>query len=424
MKVETETLDKVRKSILVTLDESKVDQLRDKIFDDLKKRAKIKGFRPGKVPRSVIQVYYKDYIDDELKRMMVEETMADVLSETHVEPVSEPRIEFLDDDKPGYKMECEVEPEFELPSYEGIPVEAEKIKVTDEEVDKRIEALRQMHAQLVAREGDDAARKGDFVIIKYEGFHDGKPVKDVKSDGYPVDLGTSSLMPEFENALVGMKAGEEKEVELSFPADYPDKDVASKTLTFKVLLKEIKEKRLPELNDEFAKDVGFENIEALRSGVTKEVEKEKEAQRKQAIGEQIATYLLEKTDIPVPPRLLQKRIEMLVQEARTRMKTGTLSGEDDRQLSAALGKEAEPEAEKRIRMGMILSKIADQKGIKVEDSEVDDRIKRIAEDTKRPYDYIKDFYEKYNLRENLKISMIEERTVDFLIEKATIKEKE
>jgi trigger factor len=425
MKVAVESLDRVRKNIEVILDEEKVNELREGIYEALKKRAKIKGFRPGKVPRSVIQAYYKEYIDDELKRKMIEETMGDALSETHVTPVSEPRVEFLEEDsRYGYKMECEIVPEFELPSYEGVEVEVERIEVTDEEMAGRIEAMRQMHVEMVDRGGDEAARKGDLVILGYEGFRGGLPVKGVKADAYPLDLGSSNLMPEFESAVVGMKAGEEKEVEINFPADYPDKDIAAKRLLFKVLVKEVKEKRLPELDDEFAKDVGFEHMDQVRSEVRKELEKEKEAQRRQGITEQIARFLLEKTDVPVPGRLLAKRVEMLVQEARSRMKTGSLGDDEERSFNAALEKEYEPEAEKRIKMGMILGKIAEREGIKVEDREVDERLKRIAEETKRAYDYVNQFYEKYNLKENLKTGMLEEKTIDFIMEKAKVKEKE
>jgi trigger factor len=425
MKVEVESLDRVRKSIEVILDDERINALREEIYEDLKKSAKIKGFRPGKVPRSVIQAFYKDFVDDELKRKMIEETMGNALSETHVEPVSEPHIQFLDEDtRHGYKMECEVVPEFDLPTYQGIGAEVEKITVTDDEVATRLESLRQMHAELVDREADRAAQKGDMVIVKYEGFRDGQPVKHVKSDAYPIDLGGSNLMPEFENGLIGMKVGEEKEIEINFAADYPDKDIASKRILFKLFLKEIKEKRLPELNDEFAKDVGFEHIEQLASEARRELEKEREAHRRNAITEQIAAFLLENTDIPVPSRLLHKKVEMMVQDARTRMKTGTLNKEEDSSFNATLQKEYEPEAEKRIRLGMILTKIADFEEIKVDDSEVDERLKRIAEESKRSYDYIKDFYEKYDLTGNLKNGMLEEKTLNFLVEKAAVKEKE
>ncbi|OPY71110.1 MAG: Trigger factor [Syntrophorhabdaceae bacterium PtaU1.Bin034] len=425
MKVEVESLDSVRKNIEVVLDESKVNELREGIYQDLKKHAKIKGFRPGKVPRSIIQTYYKDYIEDELKRKMVEETMGDALSETKVEPVSEPRVEFLEDEgRFGYKMECEVVPEFETPPYKGIEVEAEKIDVTEEDIAKRLESMQQMHTQLMDREGDQPAQKGDFVIVKYEASHDGKPVKGVKAESYPLDLGSANLTPEFENGIVGMKVGEEKEIAIPFAADYPDKDVAGKTLLFKVELKEIKEKKLPELNDDFAKDLSFENMDQLRAEVKKGLETEKEGQRKNIIAEQIVNSLLEKSDFPVPARMAQKRAEMLVEDARSRMKVGTLSDEEDRSLNTALLKEYEPEAQKRIKMGLILAKIAEQEGLKVEDSEVDERLQRIAEETKRAYDYIREFYEKYNLRGNLKTSMLEEKTMNLLIENAAVKEKQ
>ena len=192
----------------------------------------------------------------------------------------------------------------------------------------------------------------------------------------------------------------------------------------KVELKEVKEKRLPELNDDFAKDTGFENMEVLKTEVRKGLEKEEEAKRKNAITEKIAEFLLAKTDIPVPARLLQKRVDGLIQDAKARMKTGPMKEEDERSFSAALRKDFEPEAEKRIRMGMILSRIAEKEGITVEEDEVDDRLKRIAEETKRAYDSIREFYEKYNLRDNLKNSLLEEKTVNLLLEKAAVKEKE
>jgi len=231
-------------------------------------------------------------------------------------------------------------------------------------------------------------------------------------------------MPEFEDAVTGMKAGEEKEAEINFPADYPDKKIAGKRLLFKVLAKEVKEKRLPELGDEFAKDAGFEDMDKLRSEVIKGLEKAKEVQRKDAITEQIANFLLANTDIPVPARLLARRVEVLVQEARSRMKTGVLSDEEDRSFNAALQKEYEPEAEKRIRMGMILARIADREGIRVEDHETNERLKRIAEETKRAYDYIKEFYDKYDLKSNLTEGILHEKTISLLMEKAAVKGKE
>jgi trigger factor len=424
MKVEVESLDRVRKSIEVILDEERVNELRDEIYDDLKKHAKIKGFRPGKVPRSVIQAYYKDYVNDELKKKIVEKTMGDALTETHVEPVSEPRVEFLEDGGQfGYKMECEVAPDFELPEYQGIEAEVSRIEVTDEALTKRIDAMRQMHSELIDKEEQASAQKGDLVMVQYEGYRDGQPVKGVKADSYPIDLGGSNLMPEFENGLTGMRVGEEKDIEVNFAEDYPDKDIAGTKIVFKLLVKEIKERRLPELNDDFAKDLAFEDLAGLTGEVRKNLQQEQESQRKDSLTQQIADFLIAKTDLPVPSRLRQKRVEMMVQDAKSRMKNQTLSAEDERSFTAALEKQYEPEAEKRIKMGMILTKIAEREGINVEEGEVNERLTRIAEETKRAYDYIRDFYEKYDLLGNLKNSILEEKTINFLAEKAAVKEK-
>ena len=311
MNVEVEMLDQVRKKIQVILPEEKITGLREGIYDELRKQAKIKGFRPGKVPRSIITNYYKDYIEDELKKRMVQSTMGDVLGEAKVDPITEPLINFIEEEgRQGYTLECEVVPEIELPSYKGIEVEVEAINVTDDDVEKRIDGLQHMHAEMINREGDSGAQSGDFVVIKYQGYLNGEPVKGVGTEAYPLELGSTTLMPEFENALIGMKIGEEKEVELTFQDDYPDKDIASKTLQFKLQVKEIKEKRLPEVNDEFAKDLGFDSMESLRTGLKGEIGKEKEAAQNREAARMITETLRKGVDVPVPKKLLEKRVRV------------------------------------------------------------------------------------------------------------------
>lgn len=424
MKVEVENLDRVKKKVQVSLDEDKVRALRETVFEEIRRKARIKGFRPGKVPRSIVESYYKDLIDEEVKKKIIESTMAEAFSEAKVNPVSEPHVVFPEEgNDAGYTMECEVLPEFELPPYKGIEVEVDQLKITDEEVDNRIEALKQMHAELINKAADEPANKGDLVIIQYEGFHQGKPLKDAKSDAYPVALGTPGLMPEFENGLMGMRVDEEKELTVDFPPDNPDKSIAGKQVTFKIRVKEIKEQRTPELNDEFAKDAGFEDMARLREGVTGELQKEKESQKRMATNAKIVDALIAGTDIPVPQRMLEKRAEGMAQDARMRMRTDRLGDEQEARIAIALKKEMEPEAEKRIRAEMILSRIAEAEGITVDDTDVDQRLRRIAEDTKRAYDYIKNFYEKNNLLENLQASILEEKSLEFVINSATIREK-
>jgi trigger factor len=424
MKVQVETLDSVRKKVEVLLPVETVDEIRETIYEEVKRHAKIKGFRPGKIPKAIITQYYKDYIDEEVKKKMVENTMYEALLEAKVEPVMEPHVDFLEKKgEQGYALECEVLPEIELPEYKGIEVEVEPVNATNEDVDRRIEGMQQMHAEIIAKEPDAAADKGDFVIIKYQGYHDGQPVKEVAAESYPVELGNAMLMPEFEKGLIGMKANEERDIELTFPEDYPDKSIASKTLVFKVTMKEVKQKRLPEVNDEFAKDVSYENVEALKQGVKGELIKEKEAARDRETTQKIMDALLRDMTVPVPKRLLDKRLEGMLEEAMSRYQPGQFTAEEMQSIKLRMREEFGKRAEDRLRAEIVLARIAEKEGIKADNSDVEERIKKIAEDAKKTYNEIRSVYEQYNLIGGLKSAIIEEKAVSLLRDNAVIKEK-
>jgi trigger factor len=425
MNVEVEALDKVRKKVQVILPKERISEIRESIYEELKKKAKIKGFRPGKVPRSIISSYYKDYIDEELQNRMVQSTMREALVVSKVDPITEPIVNFIDEDnRLGYELECEVVPEIELPSYKGVEVEVEAINITDDDVEKRIDGLQHMHAQMIARENDAMAQKGDFIVIKYQGYMNGKPVKGIGTDYYPLELGSTTLMPEFEAGLIGMKTGEEKEIEITFSDDYPDKEIASKTMQFHVFVKEIKEKRLPEINDEFAKDLNFENMEAMKAGMKEEIYKEKETAQQRDISQKIMETILKSSDIPVPKRLLDKRVQGMIEDAMNRFKPDSLTEEEERNLVGNMRVDFEPRAEERIRGEIVLKKIADTESIAVNDEEVHERMKKMAEDTRRNYEEIEKFYREYNMVDNLRASIVEEKTLNFLRDNAIVKEKQ
>ena len=424
MKVQVETLDSVRRKVEVLLPVETVDEIRETIYEEVKKHAKIKGFRPGKVPKAIITQHYKDYIDEEVKKKMVENTMFDALLEAKVEPIMEPHVDFLEKEgEHGYVLECEVLPEIELPEYKGIAIEVEPVKVTDEDVDKRIEGMQQMHAEIIAKEPDAVAEQNDFVIIKYQGYLNGQPVKEVVAESYPVELGNATLMPEFENGLIGMKANEEKDIEIAFPEDYPDKSIASKTLVFNVTMKEVKQKRLPEINDEFAKDVSYENMDALKQGVKGELTKEKEGVRDRETTQKIMETLLKDMTVPVPKRLLDKRMEAMLEEAMSRYQPDKFAAEEMQSIKLRMREEFGKRAEDRLRAEIVLARIAEKEGIKADANDVEERIKKIAEDAKKTYNEIRSVYEQYNLIGGLKSAIIEEKTVSLLRDNAVIKEK-
>jgi trigger factor len=355
MKVEVTDIDRVRKKIEVIIPEEKLAELREGVYDELKKRAKIKGFRPGKVPKSIITTYYKDFIDEEVHRKMIEVSMADALVEAKVDPLTEPMVDFVEEDgRHGYTLECEVVPELELPSYKGLEVETEPIKVTEEDVKNRITGLREMHAEMKSKEPDEGAEKGDFVIVKYQGYLNGKPLKDVATEAYPLELGSGNLLPDFENAVFGMKAGEEKEINVNFPDDYPDKDIAKKTILFKITAKDVRQKRLPEINDEFAKDLNYENMEKLEEGLKEEILKEKEKTRSQSISQKLIEALINSVEIPVPERVREKRVDAMMQDAQVRFNTERFTEEERIQFENSFRKDFEKRAEERIKSDIVL----------------------------------------------------------------------
>jgi len=425
MKVDVVDVDRVTKKIEVEVPADKITEITENIYGELKRQAKIKGFRPGKIPKSILTTYYKDYIEDELKRRVIEGTMSEVLSEANVKPVTEPIADFVEDgDRFVYTLLCEVFPDIEISSYKGVEVEVDAIRVTDDDIDKRIEQMKELYAEMIPREADSGARKGDFIIVKYKGYLDGRPMKDVYSEAYPLELGTSQLMPEFESAIYDMKKGEIKNVDVAFPDDYQLKDIAGKTLLFEIEIKDIREKRLPDMNDEFAKDVNFENVEKMKESLKAEIEKEKLNSRKQFISNKIMEMLASNIDIQVPKRLLAKHTEAMLEEAKTRFNTEHFTEEDLKAFQGNIRADFEKKAAERIKSDIILARIAEIEGIKLEDDDVHNRMKKIAEETKRPFDEVKGIYEKYDFIEGMKISIVQQKTMDFLMENANIKEKQ
>jgi len=423
MKVQVETLDSVNKKVEVLIPEETVAGIRESIYDEVRKNAKIKGFRQGKVPRPIIIQYYRDYIEEETKKRMLQDTMFDALKEAKVEPVTEPVVDFVEDgEKHGYILDCEVMPEFEVPQYTGVEIEAEPINITDEDVEQRIESMRNFHASFEPKESGAAAEKGDFVVIKYQGYYNGEEMKQIVAEAYPLELGNAMLMPEFEDAVIGMKENDERDVEIPFPDDYPDKDIASKKILFKVTMKEIKQKMLPEINDEFARDMSFEDLGVMRKGVREELSKEKEGFRKRELTQKLLDAILKDLDIVVPKRLLEKRVNGMIDEAESRYQPDRFSTDEMKEIREKMMTDFSKRAEEGIRAEIVLARIAEKEEIKADDKDVEERLKVIAQDANKTYNEVKGLYEQYGLVPGLKEKIVEEKTIAWLLDRAVLRE--
>jgi trigger factor len=281
MKVTVEDVGSLKKKMNVEVPEDLVTKEINTIYADLGKKAKIKGFRPGKVPRNILERYFKDHVKTEAVQKLIQDFYPQALSEVSLHPVSQPVIDpgELEKEKPFlFSAAFEVKPDIKVEGYIGVNVEAKREEVTEEEVEARLKGLQDLHSQLKTIADARPIRNGDFTIIDYEAKIDGKPVEGGKAIDYTVEVGSGRFIPALEERLVGLNPEEEKEIEVTFPEDYGYKKWAGKAVSFHVKIKEVKEKILPPLDDEFAKDLGdFSSLEELRAKLREETRREKDA---------------------------------------------------------------------------------------------------------------------------------------------------
>jgi trigger factor len=424
MNVNVEELSSIKKKVNIEIPEDHVTKEVDAFYRELGKKAKIKGFRPGKVPRSILERYFKDYVKAEVIEKLVKETYPTVLSENNLQPVSDPMVDpgELESGKPfQYSATIEVKPEIKLEEYLGSNIEGKKEEVKDEEVEERLKGLQNLHANLKTIQEARPIAKGDFVIVDYEARMDGKPLEEGRAIDYTVEVGSGKFIPAFEEKLIGLRSEEKKEIEVSFPEDYGYKKWAGKTILFQVKIKEIKEKILPILDDEFAKDLGdYSSLEELKVKLKEEIAREKKLLLENQLKDQIVDQLLQKNSFEVPESLVLGQSKALVSDTKLRLAAQGMTIDSLGVPEEKLQEDYRPTAMKQVRTFLILEKIASQEGITVTEEEVEGRLKEISERTHQKFEAVKRYYEKNGLIPEVKASILTHKTLDFLLQKANI----
>ncbi|MFB3886820.1 MAG: trigger factor [Thermodesulfobacteriota bacterium] len=425
MNVNVEELSSIKKKVNVEIPGDEVTKEVDSFYRDLGKKAKIKGFRPGKVPRGILERHFKDYVKAEVMQKLIQETYPAALSETNLHPVSDPTIDpgTLESGKSfQYSATVEVKPGIQLGEYLGLDIEGKKEEVKDEEVEERLKGLQNLHANLKTIPEGRPVQNGDFVIVDYEGRMEGKPLEEGKAVDMTVEVGSGRFIPALEEKLVGLKLEEEKEIEVSFPEDYGYKKWAGKTVSFHVKIKEIKEKILPALDDEFAKDLGdYASLEELRDKLKQEVEREKKLTSERQLKDQIVDQLLQKNPFEIPDSLVEEQTKALVSDTKLRLAAQGVKIEALGVSEEKLHEDYREAAAKQVRTFLILEKIADQEGVAVTDEEVENRLKEIAERSRQTLDVVKRYYEKQGLVPEVKGGILNEKVLNLLLEKANVK---
>lgn len=423
MKITVEDLSPVKKKILVEFPSEDIDREMDAAYRELGASVSIDGFRKGKAPKTVLESRYKDYVLGDVAAKLVENSYPKVIREKNLSPVARPEIEVkggIEQGQPfSYTATLEIRPLINVEGYIGMELKGEAVTVGDDDIEKSMEMLRERgtHFSDVER----PAQEKDLVIIDFEGFSDGRPVENAKASEHPVVIGTNSLVPDLENALKGMKKGDEKEVNVRFPEEYKHKELSGKEALFKVKVKGVRERVVPALDDEFAKDLKLDNIAQLKDKIKEAITHEKEAAEKERLKKEILKSLIEKNSIDTPPTLVAGYLQSFVSQAMENMKNGRVKIEDAAEMTPEKIKEKYSTiAEMRVKEEMILDAVARQENITVSEDEINSRIKEMAEQRHQRFDEIKKQLVEQGSDNIVAAGMLEDKVFDWIISKAKI----
>ena len=422
VKIDVEDLGSTKKRLQIEVPGEIVTREIASAYRKLSKKARIKGFRPGKVPRAILQRYYGDYINNEVIGTLINDTYFQAISDKDIKPVSQPTIDngTLEEGKAfEYSATVEVKPDIHVKDYLGLKLQERKAKVAKEDVERKLRELQDLHAQLVTVEERKGVREGDFVIIDYEGFSEGKPFEGSSEKDFMLRVGSGGFLPGFDEKLIDLQRDDEKEVEMTFPDNHPT--MAGRQAVFRVRIKEIKKKIVPKLDDEFAKDIGeYKDLKELKARIREDLERKEEESIRRDLEKQLIEKLIEGNSFDVPRSMVEGQIDYFVADTKIRLASQGLALKDVGVEEAKLRKDFEEAAVKRVKQGLILEKISALEGISVKDEVVTERLREISLRTNQNAGKVREYYQKGDRMEELKARILEDKTLDFLMKGSTI----
>ena len=424
IRVETTEDSSVVRTVSVEVPEAQVRRAFERTYENLRRGARVKGFRPGKVPRKVLEKYYGPQAAEEIERILVGETLAEALEMAKVEPVTEPDI---DAPTPSlgavfcYSARVEVKPAIALPALAKVKGARPVVEVGDAQVDERIAAMRESFAPLVEVDEGVAAETGDTLNVDFEGRVDGELFDGGKGEDLPIELGSGRLVPGFEDQLVGARAGEERTVRIEFPADYGEPSLAGKPAEFAVKVRTVRRKQLPALDDEFAKDVGEESLDALRAKVRAQILEQETAESERALHRSLVESLVALCEFEVPPGLVHQQIHAQMDSMRRQFEGQVPADVLQAELSRMhdTGRDL---AERRVRDALLLDAVVREHAIEVAEEEIDARLDELAEAQGVDSQRMRQAAAQQGWRRQIAAEMLDRKALAFLAAEASVEE--
>lgn len=398
----------------------------DKAYVSLGKKAHVKGFRPGKAPRDVLSRLFGPQVANDVANAIVNDTLPKVLSENKLTPVNQPSVEAGEAVDPkkvfSYKARFEVQPEIEDVKYEGLELFKPKVEVPDSAIDEQLEQLRQRNAALKAPEPPRPAKAGDVVTIDFTLSIDGKEVKEGGGQGVQLELGAGQALPEIDAALIGKNSGDKVTAEHTFPAEHPREDFRGKKGEFAITIADLKERVPPALDDELAKDIGFDTLIALRADVHTKLEKAFKDRSETVVAEQIVAKLNELNPCDVPPSLVEQQARIMEQEIvmQARRAGQRFTKEQAETLHGAIV----ADAERKVRAGLLMAAIAKKNAFKITDEDLEKGMQELAAETGKNVAKLRVEYREKSKRDILIGMILEDKILDFIEAKSKITEGE
>ena len=410
--VSTNKIDATKYELEIKIDAEGFEKAVQNAYMKARKRINVNGFRKGKAPRKMIeQIYGENVFYEDAVNALVNTDVAPTLEETDYELVAAPEINVTSINKADgvtFKVVITVKPEVEISDYKGIEVEKVVNAVTDEDVDKQIQALRERNGRLVTVD-DRAAENGDVAVIDFEGFKDGVPFDGGKDENYELALGSNTFIPGFEEQIVGKKTGEEFTINVTFPENYQMEEIAGQLCEFKIRLNEIKSKELPDLDDEFVKDATeFDTLDELKDDIRTKLEDS--AARNADIEAENKLYetLIEKMSADIPEVMFENKIDEMVRDFEMRLSQNGLNMETYLMYTnmdmASFRKTFEDQAQKQVKVRLALEKIAELENVEITDAQVDEEINKIAEQYNLTADKVRSIISDKSVKQDLAVA--------------------
>jgi trigger factor len=429
MKTKLEEVTPVKKKLEIEIEAGEVNKKIEEAYRELRKGVKLPGFRPGKVPRKILERRFGNQVIDDVTRRLVNETLPKAVEETKTIPLSMPIIEneIL---KLGqnfkYSAVMEVRPEFELKDYMGLEVEREIFSVADEDVEAQLEEIRKTHGQLSSVETERGIKEEDFAIIEYEGLEDGKALEGVKNNNFLVRVGGNDFHPDFEKALIGLKKGDISEFNVDFEDDYSQPKLAGKSVKFKVRVIDIKEMNLPELNDDFAKNLGadFQDLGDLKDKIRETLTEREEKRVDRELKMRLLKKVSDSVDFELPESLVESELNGAIENIRQNLLRSGSNMDKAGLNEEKLKEDLRPASEKRVKDMLVLGEIARGNDLNITEAELLAGFKELALSTGQDPEALRQYYEANNLRESFRQQLLEEKTLNYLVKGANITEVE